>query len=31
MQHLARQLVDLIQFAHGATSGTAVRLRVGRR
>jgi anti-sigma regulatory factor (Ser/Thr protein kinase) len=27
---LARQLVDLIQFAPGA-SGTTVRLRIGRR
>jgi anti-sigma regulatory factor (Ser/Thr protein kinase) len=28
---LARQLVDLIQLAPGAASGTTVRLRVGRR
>jgi anti-sigma regulatory factor (Ser/Thr protein kinase) len=28
---LARQLVDLIQFAPGAISGTTVRLRIGRR
>jgi hypothetical protein len=28
---VARQPLDLIQFAPGTTSGTAVRLRVGRR
>jgi hypothetical protein len=28
---VARQLADLIQFAPGISSGTAVRLRIGRR